>query len=56
MKYFLKKLLGHEILRSMIFWAIKFFLSKIVKSSGSHPYILHARSLNEVQLRNMMCQ
>ena len=26
MKYFLKKLLGREIFRSMVLWATKFFL------------------------------
>ena len=29
MKYFLKKLLGHEIFRSMVSWATKFFLKNL---------------------------
>ena len=30
MKYFLKKLLGHEIFRSMVSWAKKFFLKNLL--------------------------
>ena len=29
MKYFLKKLLGHEIFRSIVFWATKKFLENL---------------------------
>ena len=29
MKYFLKKLLGHEIFRSMVSWATKYFLKNL---------------------------
>ena len=31
MEHFLKKLLGHEIFKSMVFWATKSFFEKIVK-------------------------
>ena len=34
MKYFLKKLLGHEIFRSMILWATNFFFEKFIKPSA----------------------
>ena len=33
MKYFPKKLLGHEILRCMVSWATNFFFEKFVKLS-----------------------
>ena len=45
MKYFLKKLLCHEIFRSLVSWATKFFFGKFVKSSGPLFYILNVRSL-----------
>ena len=37
MKYFLKKLLGHEIFRSMVSWATKNFL-KNLKFSNIQPW------------------
>ena len=37
MKYFRKKLLGHEVFRSMVSWATKFFFKKFVKPSGPPP-------------------
>ena len=45
MKYFLKKLLGHEIFRSMFSWATKIFFEKFVKPSGPPSYILNVHSL-----------
>ena len=50
MKYFLKKLLGHEIFRSLVSWATIFFLEKFVKISAPPPsppssYILNVLSL-----------
>ena len=50
MKYFLKKLLGHEKFRSMVSWATKFFLEKFVKPSGPLSYILNVRSLANVPI------
>ena len=48
MKYFLKKLLGHEIFVSMVFWATNFFFEKFVKPSGPSPsYVLNVCSLNK---------
>ena len=44
MEYFLKKLLGHEIFRSMVSWSMEFFW-KILKQSGPASYILNVRSL-----------
>ena len=42
MKYFLKKLLGHEIFRSMVSWTTKFF-EKFVKPSYPPPtYVMYA--------------
>ena len=43
MKYFLKKLLGHEIFKSVVSWATKFF-EKFVKPSGPSPptYLMYA--------------
>ena len=43
MKYFLKKLLGHEIFRSMVFWALKTFFEKFLKSYPPLPptYLLY---------------
>ena len=29
MKYFLKKLMGHEVFRSMVSWATKYFLKNL---------------------------
>ena len=37
MKYFLKKLLGHELFRSMVSWVTKIFFEKFVKLSGPAP-------------------
>ena len=45
MKYFLKKLLGHEIFRSMVSCATNFFFEKFVKPSGPPSFILNVRSL-----------
>ena len=46
MKYFPKKLLGHEIFRSMVYWATDFFfLEKFVKPSSPTSHILSVRSL-----------
>ena len=45
MKYFLKKLLGHEIFRSMVSWATNFFW-KTSKTLRLLSYILNVRSLN----------
>ena len=55
MKYFLKKLLGHEIFRSMVSWAMEFFFEKFVKpsapsSSPPSTYILNVRSLSLMKL------
>ena len=44
MKYFPKKLLGHEIFRSMVPWATNFF-KKISKTLRPSSYILNVRSL-----------
>ena len=52
MKYFLKKLMGHEIFRSMGFLGTKFFLKKFIKPSGPPSYILNVRSLKQ-QLLNL---
>ena len=35
MKYFLKKLMGHEIFTSMVSWAMKHFFKKFVKPSAT---------------------
>ena len=45
MKHFLKKLLAHEIFRSMVSWATIFF-ERFVKLSSPPSYILNVRSLN----------
>ena len=49
MKYSQKKLLGHEVFRSIFSWATKFYSEKFVKPSGPAPpsYILNVRSLME---------
>ena len=44
MKNFLKKLLGHEIFRSMVSWTTKFF-GELFKALGPPSYILNVRSL-----------
>ena len=45
MKFFTKKLLGHEIFSSMIPWATKYFLKNFEKPSGLISYIFHICSL-----------
>ena len=45
MNYFLKKLLVHEVFRSMVSWATEFFFEKFVISSGPASCILNVRSL-----------
>ena len=45
MKYFLKKLLSHEIFSSMVSWATKIFLKNLVKPSLPSSYILNVCSL-----------
>ena len=45
MKYFPKKLLDHEIFRSIVSWAPSFFFEKFVKPSSPSSYILNVRSL-----------
>ena len=47
MKYFLQKLLGHEIVRSMVSWADEIFFGKFVKPSGPSSYIPNVRSLRK---------
>ena len=43
MKYFLKKLLGHEIFSSMVSLSYEFFFEKFVKPSGPPPtYLMYA--------------
>ena len=43
MKYFLKKLLGHEIFRSMFSWVMKFFRKKCKTLRPLPPiYLMHA--------------
>ena len=48
MKYFRKKLLGHEVFRSMVSWATKFFL-KNLKNPQPPSYILNVRSLKNLE-------
>ena len=43
MKYVSKKLLGHEIFKSMVSWATIYFFKKFVSPPS---YILNVRSLN----------
>ena len=46
MKYFPKKILGHEIFRSMVYWATDFFFfEKFVKPSSPTSHTLSVRSL-----------
>ena len=45
MKYFLKKLLDHEKLMSMVSWDTNFFFEKFVKPSGRPSYILNVQFL-----------
>ena len=46
MKYFLKKLLGHEVYDLL---GYENFFEKFVKPSGSPSYILNVRSLTELE-------
>ena len=45
MKYFPKKLLGHEIFRSMVSWATKDFLKDLQNPLAPPSYILNVQSL-----------
>ena len=45
MKYFLKKLLGQEIFRSMVSLGYEKFFEKFVTPSAPPSYILNVRSL-----------
>ena len=45
MTNFLKKLLSHKKITTMVYWATNFFIEKIVKLSGSPSYILNLHSL-----------
>ena len=48
MKYFLKKLLGHEIFRPMVSWATKCFFEKFVKPSSPSPtYLMYVSLFTE---------
>ena len=53
MKYFLKKLLDHEIFKLMVSWGMIFFFffEKLVKPSGSPSYTLNVRSLKAVKCK-----
>ena len=43
MKYFLKKLLGDEIVRSIVSWAKKFFLKNLKNPPAPPPtYLMYA--------------
>ena len=43
MKYFLKKLLGHEIFKSMVSWATKIFLKNFKNPPAPPPtYLMYA--------------
>ena len=44
MKYFVKKLLGHEIFRSMVPFGYEILFEKFVKPSGPLSCILNGRS------------
>ena len=47
MKYFLKKIMGHEIFRSVASWTTKKFFKNLLNPPASSPryYILNVRSL-----------
>ena len=47
MKNFLKKVLGHEIFRSIVSWTTIFFFEKFVQPSGPPSYILNVHSLTQ---------
>ena len=51
-KYFLKKLLDHEIFRSMASWAMIFL--KFLNPSGPRSYILNVRSLSSFKMKSWM--
>ena len=53
MKYFLKKLMGHEIFRSMGFLGYEILFEKIYKTLRPPSYILNVRSLKQ-QLLNLV--
>ena len=55
MKNFLKKILGHEIFRSMVSWATKHFFERFVKHSGAPSYILNVRSLKLLTRKKFSC-
>ena len=43
MKYFLKKLMGHEIFRPMVSWATKLFLKNLYNPPDPPPtYLIYA--------------
>ena len=43
MKYFLKKLVGYEIFRSMVSWATNFFLKNLQNLPAPPPtYLMYA--------------
>ena len=49
MKYFLKKLLGHEIFRCMVSWATKIFLENLENPPSPPPtYLMYAPEINEL--------
>ena len=52
MKYFLKKLMGHEIFRSVVSWATKYFLKNLENLPAPPSYILNVRSLKHSKKRN----
>ena len=48
MKYFMKKLLGHEIFRSMVYWVTKYFLKNLWNYPAPPSYIFNVHSLKDV--------
>ena len=53
MKYFLKKLMGHEIYRSMVSWATKYFLKNLYNPSAPPPtYLMYAPLVYSYFLQN----
>ena len=54
MKYFLKKLLGHEIFRSMVSWVTRFFLRNLQNPLPLPPsYILIVSSLSIISFEGL---
>ena len=49
MEYFLKKLLGHEIFKSMVSRATNLFFEKFVK-----PFVLSSSIINVRSLKNLL--